>query len=466
LLIDQFPNYEPAWWEYADRLVHGGGYLGYTLEDAHAALEKVLALNPRFAPAWDHLLWVALVQGDSATGVRAAHQAAELVGSTGTLRQLRASLFESGSIQAERLDAWVEMVLSSSPGVAEDLSVRLLADGFPAKQIQVNRAVRERTTSPALSAALWRGEALAWAARGAWDSTLVAADQWVLAASGTDAHAELGAYRLAVAAAMLGAVPAAEASRRRSRAGSAIARRSNGSTADCVTMLLDSVAFASGRDGGPLRCESQVRQATYQRIDLAWLDGLLAYLENDPNGITAARRALGTDPAGAGLVAGPIVSPWDSLSRPLLDRSLAALLLDAAGDREGAARELVAVETDIVNRLAPDQVSLFHPLLRAANRLIAATSLQAVGEDAEAVRLLSWHEAIRDQPLTQAWNLSVGTLSLLDRAELAEAKGEHDRARKLYTRFLARYDLPGLTLEPRVARAEAALARLAAEPAP
>jgi DNA-binding SARP family transcriptional activator len=471
LLIDQVPNYEPAWWEYADRLVHGGGYLGYTLEDAHAALEKVLALNPRFGPAWDHLLWVALVQGDSATGVRAAHQAAELVGSTATphsrtLRQLRASLFESGSIQAERLDAWVEIVLSSSPGVAEDLSVRLLADGFPAKQIQVNRAVRERTTSLALSAALWRGEALAWAARGAWDSTLVAADQWVLARSGAEADAELGAYRLAVAAALLGAVPAAEARRRRSRAGSAIARRSSGSTADCVTMLLDSVALASGRDGGPLRCESQVRQATYQRIDLAWLDGLLAYLENDPNGIKTARRALGTDRAGVGLVAGPVVSPWDSLSRPLLDRSLAALLLDAAGDREGAARELVAVETDIVDRLAPDQVSMFHPLLRAANRLIAATSLQAVGEDAEAVRLLSWHEAIRDQPLTQAWNVSLGTLSLLDRAELAETMGEHDRARRLYTRFLARYDRPVVTLESRVARAEAALARLAAEPAP
>jgi DNA-binding SARP family transcriptional activator len=470
LLTDQFPDYEPARWEYADWLVHRGSYLGHTLEDTRSALEQVLALNPRFAPAWDHLLWVALVQGDSATGVRAAQQAAQLVGSTATphsrtLRHLRASLFESGSLHAERLDEWVEVVLSSSAGLAEALSVRLLADGFPAKQIQVNGAVRERTTNPALSAALWRGEALAWAARGAWDSTLVAADEWVLAASGADAGAELDAYRLAVAAAMLGAAPAAEASRRRSRAASAIARWSIGSIADCDTMLLDSMGLASGRDGGPLRCESQVRQAIYQRSDLAWMDGLLAYLENEPDGIISARRALRADPAGVGQVARPFVSAWDSLSHPMLDRSLAALLLDAAGDREGAAREMVAVEMDIANHLAPDQVSLFHPLLRTANRLIAATWLQALGEDAEAARLLTWHEAIRGQPLAQAWNLSVGTLSLLDRAELAEAMGELDRARNFYTRFLARYDVPVAALEPRVARAEAALARMGAEQA-
>jgi DNA-binding SARP family transcriptional activator len=470
LLTDQFPNYEPAWWEYANWLVHRGSYLGHTLEDARSALEHVLALNPRFAPAWDHLLWVALVQGDSATGVRAAQQAAELVGSTATphsrtLRHLRASLFESGSIHPERLDEWVEVVLSGSPGLAEALSVRLLADGFPAKQIQVNRAVRERTTSPALSAALWRGEALSWAARGAWDSTLVAADQWVLAASGPGGGAELDTYRLAVAAAMLGAVPAAEASRRRSRAASAIARWSTGAAADCDTIAPDSVALASGRAPRGVRCESQVRQATYKRIDLAWLDGLLAYLENDTDRITAARRALRAGPARDGQVARPFVSPWDSLSRPMLDRSLAALLLDAAGDREGAAREMVAVEMDIANHLAPDQVGTMHPLLPAATRLIAATWLQALGEDAEAARLLTWHEAIRGQPLVQAWNLSVGTLSLLDRAELAEAMGELDRARSFYTRFLARYDLPVVALEPRVARAEAALARLAAEPA-
>jgi hypothetical protein len=35
----------------------------------------------------------------------------------------------------------------------------------------------------------------------------------------------------------------------------------------------------------------------------------------------------------------------------------------------------------------------------------------------------TWHEAIRGQPLAQAWNVSVGTLSLLDRAEPAENVG-------------------------------------------
>jgi tetratricopeptide (TPR) repeat protein len=422
-LTDRFPSYELAWWDYANLLVHEGGYLGYTPEDARQVLERFLTLNPHFAPAWDHLLWVALVQGDSATAARAAREADRLSGDTPTRRHmiaiwhLRAGVSRSGSIHPDSLDGVVDFILTQPPGLVEAISSGLVADGHPAAQIQLNRAVRERLLSPALAASFWRGEALAWTARGAWDSTLVAADRSTV--TSPDGHGPLAAYQLAVAGVMLGAVPAAEATRRR-----------------------------------PPSPSGTSRAATYQRSELAWLDGVLAYLEGQAHGIESARRALTRD---------AIVSPWDSVSRGVLDRSLAALALDAAGDREGAAREMVALEAEIADRLSLRQVGEFHPALTSVNRLLAARWLRALGDHAGAARLLTWHEAIPGPSLLQAWNRSVGGTSLVDRAEIAETAGDTNRALRDYTRFLEQFDLADPALRPLVERAAAGVERVADE---
>jgi hypothetical protein len=193
-----------------------------------------------------------------------------------------------------------------------------------------------------------------------------------------------------------------------------------------------------------------LRWSQDEQADMIWLDGVLAYHQHDSETLARARRALSDHAAEFSL---------------FLARSLAALAADIAGNRAAAARELVQLEREIADHAPLVVIGSRHPLLATVNRRIAASWLRSLGEDTEAAHLLTWHEAMPGPPLLQAWQRSVGALSLLDRAEIAEAMGEPERARRYYARLLAQYDLPVPALQPRLARAEAALARLAAGPA-
>jgi hypothetical protein len=388
----------------------------------------VVTLVPDLAAGWDHLVWVTVAMGDTAAALRAAQEATRTFGSA-TQRaalwvrvlQLRAGVLHSGLPEADSLERLADFILAAPPILAVNVASGLVADGAPAAQLGLNRALRARQPVHEVAVALQRGEALAWAARGAWDSALVAADRWARMSDEPDAV--LGAYRLALAGVTVGAIPPAEAARRRpARAGA--------------------VSTVEGAE------------------ELVWLDGVLAYLQGDRDGIAAALGSLPENP-------GPRTS--------LLRRSLAALASDATGERERAAREMLVLEREIADgrdladqvaeRGLPHRIDLHHPLLVTLNRLICARWLRALGRDTEAARLLTWHEAMPGSPLTQAWQRGIGALSLLERAEIAEAMGHPDQARRHYTRLLAQYDLPVPALQPRIARAEAALARLAAGPA-
>jgi TolB-like protein len=428
-LAERFIYHSPGWWAYGDILVHHGPYLGTTLEDARSALERVVALVPDFAAGWDHLVWVTISLGDTAAALRAAQEATRTFGSA-TQRaalwvrvlQLRARVLHSGLPEADSLERLADFILAAPPILAVNVASGLVADGAPAAQLGLNRALRARQPVHEVAVALQRGEALAWAARGAWDSALVAADRWARMSDEPDAV--LGAYRLALAGVTVGAIPPAEAARR--------------------------------RPAGAAGAVSTVEGAE----ELVWLDGVLAYLQGDRERIAAALRAFPENP-------GPRSS--------LLRRSLAALALDAAGERERATREMFDLEREIADsrdladqvaeRGLPHRIELHHPLLVTLNRLICIRWLRALGRDAEAARLLTWHEAMPGSPLTQAWQRGIGALSLLERAEIAEAMGQPEQARRYYARLLAQYDLPVPALQPRMARAEAALARLAAGPA-
>jgi TolB-like protein len=416
-LTDRFPSYEPGWWEYANRLVHAGGYAGHPLDDARDALERVLSLNPRFTAAWDHLQWVAIRQRDSAVARRAGQEAALLAGDATRAedesRFMRADAFRAHSIMPELISRSIDLILILPPGLQQIvLRGGPLADGFPGLQIEMNRAVRARSPPPGLTPVLWEGEALAWAARGAWDSAMVAAARWAALPTG---DGTLGAYRLAVAGAMLGAVPPAEARSRRP-----VARSDSGNGAG------------------------------HRPWELAWLDGVLAYVDGSADRIAAARRALDLEPP---------VSPLDRAHHPLLGRSLEALHLDATGDREGAAREMVALETDIADRYLMHGLD-DHPLLSTVNRLMAVRWLRALGRDADAARLLTWHEAITYGIEVQTWNRAIGTIALVDRAEIAERTGEAQRALRDYTRLLEGYDMADPAMEPVLERARAGVVRL------
>ncbi|MFW6085294.1 MAG: protein kinase domain-containing protein, partial [Gemmatimonadota bacterium] len=51
---------------YGDELVHRGPLFGFGLDTAAQALRRATLLNPRFAPAWDHLALALMRQGDEA----------------------------------------------------------------------------------------------------------------------------------------------------------------------------------------------------------------------------------------------------------------------------------------------------------------------------------------------------------------------------------------------------------------
>jgi TolB-like protein len=412
VLTERFPSYSPGWWQVANTLVHWGPYLGRPAEHARFALERFIALEPRFAPAWDHALWVAVIERDAAAAERAAAEARRLVASVPqrapwlTVLELRAAVAAAGGIPAARLGPAADFVLTSPAYIAEGLSVGFVADGFPTAQLELNRAVRERVAADPLAGARWRGDALAWVARGDFASGLEAADRWARADGG--GRGALGAYGLAVAAAAWGGAAAEEAVRRR----------------------------PAGSAGYPADEQAQ----------LAWLDGVLAYLQRDGERIAAARAAL----------------PTAAAHRSALDRSLEALAAHAAGEVERAARELAALEHEIADRGAVLAVGNLHPLLATADRLFAASWLRQLGDDDEALRLLAWHEAIPGPALLQAWNTAVGGIALVDRGEIAESAGDLERARAYFERFAAQYDRIGGGMQPLADRAAAGLERLRA----
>lgn len=417
-LTYRFSYHSPGWWAYANLLVHRGPYLGTTYNDAKDALERVLALVPDFAVAWDHLVWVTVAMGDTAAALHAAQEATRTFASGtqradpwATVLRLRAGVLHSGLPSPDSLERIADFFLSVPPGLAGSFTTGFVADGMPGAQVELNRVLRARQPNHELAVALQRGEALAWAARGAWDSAFVAADRWARMSDEPDAA--LGPYRLAVAGAALEAITPADAARRRPAG---------------------AVAAWNG--------ESEEERA--------WLDGVLAYLRSDRDGVAAAERAL-TQNQGR---------------TELLRRSLGALARDGAGERERAAREMVELERDIADRSNTiELLGVHHPLLITLNRLICARWLRSLGSDAEAARLLTWHESIPGPSLLQAWQRGIGALSLIDRAEIAEAMGQPERARRYYARVLAQYDLPVPALQPRLALAGAALTRLAAEAA-
>jgi hypothetical protein len=414
-LTDQFPEFSPAWWSYANLLTHYGGYLGHPVEETRAALERFLTLSPRFAAGWNHLAGAALVEGDIAAAARAAREEERWAADTirrrvwTPVQAFRIEVSRTRTIQPERLAAAVDLMHSSPPELAEMMTSGLVVDGSPGAQIQLNRAMREREASAAMLVALWRGEARAWAARGAWDEAIAAADRWA-AASG-DPDGVLGAYRLAAAGVLLGGVPAREAAIRR-----------------------------------PAIERDFARWSSEKRAELDWLDGLLAYLSNDATRLQAASEA---------------VAATEVLSRARLERSLAALAMDVDGDRRRAAREIADLEMETADTAPVHAIGEQYPLFAIANRLLSARWLRSLGHDAEAARLLTWYESMPNTgPVTAAWNMGIGKITLVDRGEIAESGGDGQRARRYYERFLRQYDRVVPAMRPLVDRANAGLARL------
>jgi tRNA A-37 threonylcarbamoyl transferase component Bud32/TolB-like protein len=418
--VNEFPDYWPAWFAYADQLVHFAPLLGHTADDARDALKETAVLNPDLVPVWDHLGLMS-VGRDSGAASQSIARLSALGAEPSLIREYGVDMIQifrlgerivNGEIGAPELaDSLAHQIANlralGSPGTYS-IPLALSWFGLPAAQVDLNRRVLRLHPTRTLAGLYLEGLAWAWAARGAWDSALVAMDQYAAAAQ--DERALLEAYGYAVIGSWLGAVPFEEAGRRRAAAASA------------------SVSAEA-------------------RADLAWLDGIAAAARRDARALGSARAGLrGTGAATVGE----------------LDASLAAFEQDLAGDRRSASARLVALEwrrAEQPDRAAPTAY------LTAIDRLAASRWLVALGDTAQAARLLTYCEAQIPGPEYPV-DVVLAGLTYFERARVEDLRGHAGAARELYDQFLRRYDMPVAAHRHLVDDAKAALSRLQGEAPP
>jgi hypothetical protein len=209
---------------YGDAALHNGPLLGRSRTEARTSFERALELNPSLIPAWEHLMLVALPDGDTAAAARAL-QALDRLGAGPSLT---ADGFGNRMLQfrflhaIQRGDSALVGVLTDS--MARDVAPAAVPDGsfydpfrygWLAEQIGVSREALATGGSSEWLAMHRLLLALSWGGRGAWDSALVTLDR--LAAGGTDSVAALRAYGLAAVGVWLDAVDPGEALARRAR---------------------------------------------------------------------------------------------------------------------------------------------------------------------------------------------------------------------------------------------------------
>jgi hypothetical protein len=407
--VEKYPDYWPAWMQYGDWLFHVGPAHGYERAAADAALERTVALNPTFAPAWEHLFWSLLPRDPDSAGRTLDALVRLNVGSASRAEfgfditrvyRLEVTFARSGRLDGRLLDSVADDLVHRARG-----RVGSGASLLPV-QVELSRRVLRAGPRPDLAATHENLLAEAWAGRGAWDSALAVADGHARRPIRAD---PLVAYRLAVVGAWLGALAPDTAARRRALP-----------------------AFAVARPGA----------SAMERAELAWLDGLLAFARGDGGALAAARERLRDAHAATG---------------DLLVRSLVAFGEALDGERSGAARVLADLNWERPDLLTPGYGT--HPYVIAVHRLAAAPWFLAAGDTAEANRLLMWFDA--------AWALDgyrparrvLGGLAAWAQARIAEAHGDAELARRRYGEFLARYDLPVPAHRHLVESARAALGR-------
>ncbi|MEO8635634.1 MAG: serine/threonine-protein kinase [Gemmatimonadales bacterium] len=418
-VTERFPDDWFGWMFYAGYLVYTGPVLGYTAADARAALERTVALKPGLVDGWDHLMKMSLGKDTTATA-RSLHA----LDSLGSLRDQSSSTGNDVSLWY-RLASQLPIAGGAAPHPLIDSVARaiaasdslwghllaanaLLRFGFPAAQMELDRLVLSAGVAKKFIPAYQRSVVTGWAMRGAWDSALVAADQVVLAVPGE--RDIMNRYRMGVFAAWLGAVAPA----RVAPAGRAATQAVNGLPAD--------------------------EHAEAERITLAWLDGLLAVVRHDRRGLDAAKATAHRSHAA---VAQYVERSLRALSLKL-DGATARLGDSLLAADEGSAwdQRLTSIETQILS----------------VNRLTEAAGYLTIGDTAQAVKLLVWHEAeLNGENIPPQIFAPFAYLQL---ARIEEAQGQATLAREHYEQFLRRYDSPDAPFQPMVTQARAALAAL------
>jgi tetratricopeptide (TPR) repeat protein len=423
-VTQRFPDYAPGWFLYADQLFHVGPIMGSEWAERVAGFRRVLALNPKLTPAWEHLSLLAMGQ-DLSLRTEALGRLAELGWPPpkdrvlNLLIRLDTVVFRTGGLIPSGLGAVADSIaqyIASGDDEGFALTVGplvLLVQGFPAAQIDLNRrALKLTRTSPRVATALRAANAWAWVARGQWDSGLT-----TLSEISTAEPVDLGStvlplenYGMAVLGAWLGMTAPGLADQRRPPAVTAITR------------IRDSLE----------------QRASWAR--LAWLDGLLGFARRDRKAIGIARQEAAR-------------SGWYQVD--LVDGSLAAFDHALAGDRNRAGRELAELDEKCIER---PTCTYFTPSI-GVQRFAAGSWLQEAGDLEQAARLLRWNE--NSWP-SWRWTstFALDALAYLARARIEDARGRDSLAQAYYRQFLRRYDRPMPSQVGLVEEAKAAVARL------
>jgi TolB-like protein len=393
----RFPDYWFGWLVYADELVHNGPLVGLRREEARAAMDRTLALNPRLIPMWEHFMWLALLDGDTAAASQgfAALQKLDAEENIATSAgwdemlsfRLVDALLRGDSLRVDSL--WglevYDLARRRDPSYGADVLQR---HGFPDHQVRLSQQILKAGVPAGAETKHQEVITRTLMVRGAWDSALVLLQgPW---AEVVPAVGPRALYRYAVVAAWLGALDPARAARLR-----------------------------------PDPARAAVIGDATARADLAWLDGVLAAARRDGAGIAAARERAGQSGA---------------THSAALERSLAALAQGLAGDTRKAGRALAALEWERADGMLTADVD--HPFLVVINRIAAGRWLLEAGDATEANRLLQWVDGGYAIYPGSSESQHVACLLSYDRGRIAEQLRDTAEATRHYRDFLRRYDLP------------------------
>ncbi len=376
------PHFAFGWFARGDELFHRGPLDGHPRREALEALAEATRLRPDFAPAWEHLAWVAIAEGESTTARRALDQYQVVAAPTDPLSTALRALLEVGfawRFEAPERAAQVTGFVLQQPGVGQsrDLAAgpaMLLTFDAPEGVVWVGRQFARRADRPDLVRAGLMAQVFGLMALGREDSAR---------ATARALRDRFGDPALALFAAEL----------------------------DGAIMLFDSLPPNDNRTEGRSTLAAQAEPdaaAPLLRNRAAWMLGLLAYRAGD-HADAARRRSLIESAASAS----PLRTFLDATLLAATDPAAALRLSDTLTALDSAAQ-------------AGD------PFFRAALHLARAAWHAALGHRTAAERELRWSENsdfvgypdLEAQAAQVDW--AFGTLARWDRARLQDAAGEAD----------------------------------------
>jgi DNA-binding SARP family transcriptional activator len=405
-LTERHPFYWFGWFQLADILVHDAPFLGGDADDARAALERTLALNPGNSVVWQHFFWLAIRQADTTATALA-------------LKRLESLRYDSASLQDAGLDQlayfrWLHAAASgNAPGALTDSLANMLVGytgpidrdqfaggaslyGLHEAQIDFSRRVLARPVSGTMAGVHLRSIMMAQAARGDWPSALESGRRYVAWEGGTSTAGVPGihVYRVAVVGEWLGGLPAGAADEWQSLAHS-------------HDLELDPAG----------------------RAELAWLDGVLAAAREELDQLREARRGV--------LHADPVTGPW-------LARSLAAFELALREEWLPAVDSMIAVERERADEFGFKSMANLHPFTIALDRLALGQWALQAGEPQRALPWLTWYESVQFPAYLAAHaDATLAGPAALLRARITGQLGRQNEARTHAGAFLRLYDQPG-----------------------